>query len=131
MASMQPEFEIRSELGQGTARLTLSGELDLATVPRLRAETQALLEQSARHLIIDLSRLTFVDSSGLSLFISLNYRASRENWTLSLTRPSGKTLSVFSITGTDAHLPFIDEQGSPEEALNRKSQREVEEGSRP
>src|SRR5258707_13363609 len=80
MAIMQPEFEIHSELGQGTARLTLSGELDLATVPRLRAEAQALLDQSARHLIIDLSRLTFVDSSGLSLFISLNDRASRENW---------------------------------------------------
>ncbi len=112
MAIMQPEFEIRSELGQGTARLTLSGELDLATVPLLRAEAQAMLERSANHLIIDLSNLTFVDSSGLSLFISLNDRATRENWTLSLTRPSGKTFSVFSITGTDAHLPFIDEQGS-------------------
>jgi anti-sigma B factor antagonist len=102
MAIMQPDFEIHSELDRGTARLTLSGELDLATVPILRAEAQAMLEQSARHLIIDLSRLTFVDSSGLSLFISL-----------SLTRPPGKTFSVFSITGTDAHLPFIDEQDSP------------------
>lgn len=113
MGIVQPEFEIHSELGQGTARLTLSGELDLATVPRLRAEAQTMLERSARHIIIDLSRLTFVDSSGLSLFVALNDRAARENWTLSLTRPSGKTFSVFSITGTDTHLPFVDEQGSP------------------
>jgi anti-anti-sigma factor len=109
MAIAQPEFEIRSERVGDTARLILRGELDLATVPRLRAEAQAMLEQSAHHLVIDLADLTFVDSSGLSLFISLNNRATRENWTLSLTRPSGRTFSVFSITGTEAHLPFVDD----------------------
>jgi anti-anti-sigma factor len=107
-----PQFEIGSELSEGTARLTVSGELDLATVPRLRAEAEAVLEQSAQRLVLDLSRLTFVDSSGLSLFINLNERAAHEGWSLSLTRPPGNTFSVFSITGADANLPFIDDPGS-------------------
>jgi anti-anti-sigma factor len=104
-----PHFEIQRELNDGIARLSVSGELDLATVPRLRAEAEALL-RSTRHLIIDLSRLTFVDSSGLSLFIILNDRAAEEGWTLALTRPPETTFSVFSITGADANLPFLDEQ---------------------
>jgi anti-sigma B factor antagonist len=107
---MPPQFEIQSEMAQGTGRLVVSGELDLATVPRLSAEADALLGQSPRHLILDLSRMTFVDSSGLSLFIALNDRAAHEDWTLSLTKPSGRAFSVFSITGTDEHLPFIDDQ---------------------
>jgi anti-anti-sigma factor len=103
-----PEFEIRRELTDGTARLTVSGELDLATVPQLKAEVQTALRTTQR-LLIDLSGLTFVDSSGLSLLIKLNERANSEGWTLRLTRPSGKTFSVFTITGADANLPFIDE----------------------
>lgn len=106
----QPQFEIRSEMAQGIGRLVVSGELDLSTVPCLRAEVDALLKQSARHLIVDLSSLTFVDSSGLSLFISLNDRAAREDWTLSLTKPPDSAFSVFSITGTDKHLPFVNNQ---------------------
>ena len=107
----EPQFEISSEMVHGTGRLIISGELDLSTVPHLRAKADALLEQSAQHLILDLSRMTFVDSSGLSMFIALNDQATRENWTLSLTKPPDSAFSVFSITGTDEHLPFIDDQG--------------------
>jgi len=106
---MAPQFEIQSELTKGTARLTVSGELDVSTAPHLMAEADALLERAARHLILDLSGLTFVDSSGLSLFIALNDRAAHEDWTLSLTRPQGRTFSMFEITGTDGYLPFVDE----------------------
>jgi anti-anti-sigma factor len=105
-----PKFEIQSQLNQDAARVMVTGELDLATIPRLKAETDALLDRSVRHLTLDLSQLTFVDSSGLSLFISLHERATAEGWTLSLTRPSGKTFSVFSITGADANLPFVEDQ---------------------
>ncbi len=106
-----PQFEIHSELSQGTARLSVSGELDLATVPLLMTEAQLALDRAARHLILDLSRLTFVDSSGLSLLIALNRRATAEGWTLSLTRPPGKAFSVFSLTGADVNLPFVADAG--------------------
>jgi anti-sigma B factor antagonist len=106
---MQPQFEIQSEIAHGTGRVIVSGELDFAAVPRLMAEAEALLEQSARHLILDLGRMTFVDSSGLSLFIALNDRAAHEDWTLSLTKPPSGAFSVFTITGTDEHLPFVED----------------------
>jgi anti-sigma B factor antagonist len=112
-------FEIRSELTQNTARLTVIGELDIATVPRLQEEVHALLERAGEHtatirrLVIDLSQLTFIDSSGLSFLIALNDRATAEGWTLNLTRPSEPSVSIFHITGADKNLPFIEEERSP------------------
>jgi anti-sigma B factor antagonist len=105
-------FEIRSELKAGNARVTLSGELDLATVPRVQEAVEALLGQGASKLVIDLSRLAFVDSSGLRMFIALNDRAADEGWALALIRPAEPSLSVFQITGAEQNLPFIEDTGA-------------------
>jgi anti-sigma B factor antagonist len=88
------------------------GELDIATVPELRARAHAVIAQSTQNLTIDLGQVEFIDSSGLSLLIELNRRAETEGWTLSLTRPPERAFLVFSITGADDQLPFIDGERS-------------------
>jgi anti-anti-sigma factor len=102
-------FEIQSETQGDTARLTVSGELDIATVPRLEEAVATVLAQGARSVIVDLSRLAFVDSSGLRMFITLNDRASAEGWSLGLIRPPDPSYSVFRITGAEENLPFIED----------------------
>jgi anti-anti-sigma factor len=102
-------FQIDSELQGEAARLTLTGELDIATVPRVEEAVATILAQGARSVIIDLSRLGFVDSSGLRLFITLNDRASAEGWSLGLIRPPEPSFSVFQITGAEENLPFIED----------------------
>jgi anti-sigma B factor antagonist len=103
------QFEINVELTDGVARVRVAGELDIATVPRLEEKARALLSEGAERLVIDLRELSFVDSSGLSLFIALAKRAAQEQWTLSLTRPPERVFSVFRITGTDTNLPFVED----------------------
>jgi anti-anti-sigma factor len=103
------QFEVQSELDDGTGRLTVIGELDLATAPQLQEKAQALVGRSAHEVIIDLRQMTFVDSSGLRLLIALSNRASAENWTLGLIRPAQQTFAVFEISGVDARLPFIED----------------------
>jgi anti-anti-sigma factor len=105
-------FEIQSELLQDGARVNVTGELDLATAPRLAEAVQALLAKDTRSILIDLGRLSFIDSSGLRLFIALSDRATAEGWSLGLIRPSEQALSVFQITGAEANLPFIEEPGA-------------------
>ena len=105
-------FEIRSELGGGDGRLILRGELDIATAPQVEDAALAMLEQRVSTLVIDLSGLTFIDSSGLRTLIVLNDRATSEDWTLALIRPAEPSLSVLQITGGDENLPFIEEPGS-------------------
>jgi anti-anti-sigma factor len=105
---MPTQFEIHSEVTSDGARASVSGELDLATVPTLRAAVEALLEQGVSKILLELSALAFVDSSGLSLLVELNNRSLSEGWALRLTRPTGRVFSVFTITGADANLPFVD-----------------------
>jgi anti-anti-sigma factor len=106
-------FEIDTELTGDTARLTLAGELDMATAPRLEEAVAGVLARGARRLIVDLSGLAFVDSSGLRLFIAMNDRAAAGEWTLGLIRPPASPLSVFHITGAEDNLPFIEDSRSP------------------
>jgi len=105
-------FTIDSQLLGDTARLTVVGELDIATVGQLEAAVGAMLARGVSQLIIDLSGLTFIDSSALRLFIVLNDRAAGEAWRLSLIRPAGQALSIFQISGAEEHLPFIDDPGT-------------------
>jgi anti-sigma B factor antagonist len=104
----QTPFEVEST-GEGhDARLALSGELDIATVPRLEDAVNATLTKDLQTLTIDLSGLSFVDSSGLRMFIVLDQRASAEGWTLRLIRPDEQTLTVFRVSGVEQNLPFVE-----------------------
>ncbi|WUI02773.1 STAS domain-containing protein [Spirillospora sp. NBC_00431] len=47
--------------------MTLNGELDVSTAPRLREHLAAVLGEGADHLVLDFARLSFIDSSGLSV----------------------------------------------------------------
>jgi anti-sigma B factor antagonist len=105
-------FELHSELGADGGRITVSGELDIASVPQVEEAVQSLLAKRARRLVIDLIGMTFIDSSGLRMLIGLSNRAEGEGWTLALLRPEEPSLSVFQITGADENLPFIEERRS-------------------
>jgi anti-sigma B factor antagonist len=104
----QTPFEIDSAGDGTTARLVLSGELDLATVPRVQQAVDATLAQGARTLIVDLSGLGFIDSSGLRLFVVLHQRAAAEGWKLSLIRPPERAMTVFKVSGLEENLPFAE-----------------------
>jgi anti-sigma B factor antagonist len=101
-------FEMESAHDGETGRLTLFGELDIATVPRVEAAVDALLQDGVKRLTIDLARLGFVDSSGLRLFIVLDQRAGAERWALALVRPEPQALKVFRISGVEDNLPFVE-----------------------
>ena len=102
------QFDIHTELLPDLARVRLSGELDLASIPRLQAAVQEILDRDLPCLEIDLRELSFIDSSGLRSLISLDAQAREQRWTLTLVRPSGAALAVFEMTGTEENLPFVE-----------------------
>lgn len=108
----QTPFELETVSDGQTGTLGLTGELDIATVPRVEQAIDALLSAGVESVTIDLSGVGFVDSSGLRLFIVLDQRASADGWTLALTRPSRQALTVFRVSGVEDELPFI-EDASP------------------
>ena len=91
-------FSIETERdGTGKIRLTPAGELDIATAPMLE---QALREQSTNGspILLDLSQLSFLDSTGLHLLVQMRRDADERGWTLEITRPVGEASRVIEVT---------------------------------
>jgi anti-sigma B factor antagonist len=49
--------------------LPLEGEIDLHVSPRVSAGLAAMIDQKPRRLVVDLSKVTYIDSSGLAVLI--------------------------------------------------------------
>lgn len=108
----QTPFEMDSTNDRSKGRVTLTGELDIATVPRVQQAVDAMLAEGVTQITIDLAGVGFVDSSGLRLFIVLDQRATSEGWTLALTRPTPQALTVFRVSGVEDELPFVEDSSA-------------------
>jgi anti-anti-sigma factor len=72
-----PLFETDLREGGDRAVLRLSGELDLAVEEQLRDAVDALLESDARTLLVDLSGLAYMDSTGVQRLLAAQVAADR------------------------------------------------------
>lgn len=85
----------------------ISGELDVAAAPRLRAELEPVLSSPVPlKLIVDLTAVPFCDSVGLSVLVStLNHvQRTQGRMILVLEREPGMILHLLTITNLDRHF---------------------------
>ncbi len=68
-------IDLKTEDGGGTLVFQLRGSLDLATAPTVRAALSDATEKAAINLIVDLTQLEFLDSTGLGVLIGAHRRA--------------------------------------------------------
>lgn len=80
-------------------RVYLAGELDIVTVPELHAALDRLLDEGHQRLLVDLTELTFCDSSGLAAFVRGDDRADSGGGWLRLTGATGRVDRVLRISG--------------------------------
>jgi anti-sigma B factor antagonist len=88
----------------GCTVLIAVGEIDLATSPMLRQAMVAAVE-SCRHIIVDLSAATYLDSTGLCVLLSTQKRIASNNRSLCLVGPTGRVAKVLRITRIDEVIP--------------------------
>jgi len=86
------------------ATLTLTGELDPHTAPTLADELDGVRAEGATTVVLVLSQLSFVDSSGLRVLIAADRSLSEEGGRLVLRSPSETVRRLLEITGLDGHL---------------------------
>lgn len=82
-------------------RVSLVGELDLATAGQLRPLVDALLDTRARRVQVDLSLLSFCDASGLTGLLDLHHRLGAAGVRLTLTGLSPMMGRLLSLTRLD------------------------------
>jgi len=89
----------------------LAGELDPHTAPALEREVAGLMAAGATAVVLDLSQLQFIDSSGLRVLISAHRALSEQGGTLTLRSPSETAQRLLEITGLIDHIR-VDGHGS-------------------
>jgi len=86
--------------GAGEWLVSVRGEVDVATSPRLRNELVALMDQDARSIVLDLGGMTFIDSSGLGVLVgALKRLREHEGESIVLRGMQDPVRRVFEITG--------------------------------
>jgi anti-sigma B factor antagonist len=81
--------------------LTVAGEIDAHTCGDLDA---ALAEVGGGDVRVDLTGVTFIDSSGLRVFVEHHHRLADEGSSLRIVRPSRPVQRLFEIAGLDAQF---------------------------
>jgi len=99
---------------EGVAVIGLSGEVDVYTSPRLKQEMVDLLNRGTVKLVVDLSAVEYLDSTGLGVLIGGLKRARERDGDLRLICDNLRILRIFEITGL---TKIFDIYRSEEEAL--------------
>jgi anti-sigma B factor antagonist len=88
-------------MGKRADQVVVSGELDIASAPQLRA----LLEHEDRdEIAVDLSRLTFMDATGLRVLLEAARRAKQEGRSFSVVNPRPPIRRLFALTAVERTL---------------------------
>lgn len=99
------EFSARTaQIGPSQHVITVAGELDLYSTPRLEQEIASVLEEGTRTVILDLLGVTFLDSTALGVITGAAKRTRGAGGDLLLVTDRHDVLRVFRITGLDRFL---------------------------
>jgi len=104
--SQQTELAIVTRSEADALILALSGELDLDSSSLLEQEIEAGAANGSPHLVIDLSGLEFIDSSGLRTLLRAHERARERDLRFSLIRGGPTVHRVFELTRMDEIFTF-------------------------
>jgi len=82
----------------GVEVVLVEGEIDIATAPRMINVLNQTVQDALRSVVVDLSRVGFMDSTGLALLINANRRLTRRRKGFAVVCPAGPLRRVFEIT---------------------------------
>lgn len=97
----------RSDDDRGVV-LALAGELDVISAPDLEMHLTGLAAEKCPRVLLDLSRLTFVDSSGVSVLVKAKHEAEANGRRVTLRSPTEQVRQVFAVVGLADWLAYED-----------------------
>jgi anti-sigma B factor antagonist len=99
VAEAPATLELKVAEHDGETVVSAAGELDVNTAPDLREQLARLIADGTRLVVVDLSEVSFVDSTALSVLVSALKRLRQANGDLELASPNPSVRRVFEITG--------------------------------
>lgn len=94
------EFELTVTGNADGVTISVHGEVDVYTAPRLR-ERLLQFETSGTFVVLDIANMSFIDSTGLGVIAAATKRIRSEGGDLVLRQPTNDTRKVLKLTGLD------------------------------
>jgi anti-sigma B factor antagonist len=101
---MQERPQFRVELLRPTdtvAVVELQGEVDIYSAPQFKEALLQGIDEGAQRVIVDLAKVTFIDSTALGVLVSGAKRVRPQNGTLDIVCADENITRIFEITGLD------------------------------
>ncbi|TXS52399.1 STAS domain-containing protein [Streptomyces sp. t39] len=116
------EVDIRDD---ATAVLTVGGELDIETATFLHHHMANQFTHGRRHLVLDLSALVFMDSSGLNVVIKGSREARDKGGDVHLVSPTPAVRRLLEITGLTVTTPLHNDVEAAVEAIRQAGEEQA------
>ncbi|NVN98167.1 MAG: STAS domain-containing protein [Geobacteraceae bacterium] len=100
-------MEIRVEVDSEIIFLKLAGSLVASSIEELKGQVQKLVEKRYLHIVFDLSRVDFVDSSGLGLCITTSRELAALSGKLVCCGLSDNVQKLFTMTRADQKIAVM------------------------
>ncbi|WP_433128952.1 STAS domain-containing protein [Micromonospora sp. CA-240977] len=102
------DFTLSTRQGRIGTVVEVAGDLDMSTTPELRDQLRQLVENGVQTVVVDLTGVGFMDSSGLGALV-VAYKDLRERGgSLALAGVDRSVRTVFSITSVDRVIDLFD-----------------------
>lgn len=97
--------------------LALSGDIDLYQSPAVKAKLDGLIGQQTRQILVDLSAVQYMDSSGLALFIEALQRIGAYGGQLALFGLQDSVKHIFEVSRLDQVFRIFPDEAAARAAL--------------
>lgn len=110
-------MRLKETVDDGLDVFVLEGEIDLHYAPALRSLLQSKVKARCPALVLDLTRVTFIDSSGLAAIIEYFRDAAEHGGVLCLVGMNQSLLTTFEIVKLDKVIPILATTAEAKQAL--------------
>jgi anti-sigma B factor antagonist len=104
----EPLLRVERSDHDGVPYLELFGELDLSTAGPLKLRLELAEREEPETLVVDLRRVTFMDSIGLGILLAHGLRAAQVGRRLALVQGPRPIRDLFELTGTRDKFDWVE-----------------------
>lgn len=97
-----------SELATGWHCIAVTGEIDLATVPELETAIENVYSGNSHPLVVDLTKSSFMDSTGLKALVMANRRFDESSRPFAIAVSAGPVSRLIDLSGVESSMRIVE-----------------------
>ena len=118
---MPVPFSISTGYDDDLAIISLEGAVDAHTAPQFESAVQAAIDEQKNRIIVDCTKLTYISSAGLGVFMSFIEEVRDEGGDIKICGLTEKAKQPFEILGFDSLFDFCDDAAGAKSRFNESA----------